>query len=641
MPAERPNQQSFDIFKGVDKSSKEQEKIRWEGPFSEYNSAHKNLNQAVRNDPEFFTKGKNAIFGNKPMINRFLELSDAAAEGHTPKNRIWLLVGPPGGGKSTFLTKMKEGLEEYSKKDEGFRAAIADCPKFEEPLRLIPKEYRPEFEAQTGVHVEGDLCPQCEKKYGYKPGIENFGESLRDIPVKRLIMSEKDRVGITTFKPRDPKNQEDSELIGMVDLAKIGEHGGADDPDAYRFVGEITRAERGVLEYPEMLKADVKFHYLLLDLTEQGHLKIPNFANISSDVVIIGHTNEQEYIKFATDKKNEALHGRILVIDAPYNLEVSEEKKIYKKLLNESDMMRRPNAPHINDKALEVAATFAILSRLHKPQDGTPLMKKLQMYDGQTVEGVHKSVEELREENKREGMSGISPRYVSDSLSIELMKLKREGQDCLTPFDAIRALKSGLETHMDTRELKKEDKDKLISFIENDIQQEFNRMAKKEVQSAFVHAFEERAQNMCDDYLENVAAYKEKKKKKNQYTGELVSSDERYMRSIEEQLSTDNKPMITENNKDKWREELYHYSKYIRERGEKFPVSAHPRLKEAIQNKLFEEQKGVLKTTLAAKTPDKEQNTQKDAVSEKLIQEKDYCPHCAHALLDYVGTHIL
>ena len=261
--------------------------------------------------------------------------------------------------------------------------------------------------------------------------------------VHRVAFSEKERVGIGTFSPSDPKSQDITELTGSIDLSTIGEVGVESDPRAYRFDGELNIANRGLMEFVEMLKVDEKFLYSLLTLSQEQSIKTGRFAMIYADEVILSHTNENEYNAFVGNRKSEALQDRIILVRVPYNLRVSQEERIYDKLLHQSEALRNV---HLAPNTLRVAAMFAVMTRLEEPKrQNVDIVKKMKLYDGEDVEGYKsKDVRELKEETVREGMDGISPRYIINRLSSALV---RDGVTCINPIDALRAIKDGFEQH--------------------------------------------------------------------------------------------------------------------------------------------------------------------------------------------------
>ena len=639
---EQDGSKQFNISERLESLRREREALRWEGTFRDYfeivtqnprlaqlSHARVNdmihaagvekLNEGTRDEVTRYNFFARELFGIEEPLARIVEYFKSAAQRLEVRKRILLLMGPVGGGKSTIVTMLKRGLEEWTRTDEGAVYAIKDCPMHEEPLHLIPEALRPEIGKHYGIYIEGDLCPQC--RYALE---HTYGGRHEDVKVQRLIFSEKDRIGIGTFAPSDPKSQDITELTGSIDLSTIGEIGVESDPRAYRFDGELNIANRGVMEFVEMLKVDEKFLYSLLTLSQEQNIKTGRFAMIYADEVILSHTNENEYVAFAGNKKSEALQDRIILVRVPYNLRVSQEERIYDKLLRQSEVMHNV---HIAPNTLRVAAMFAVMTRLEEPKRANvDVVKKMKLYDGEDVEGYKsKDVRELREETVREGMDGISPRYVINRLSSALV---RDGVTCINPIDALRAIKDGFEQHTG---ITGEQRERYLNLI-SAARKEYDELAKTEVQRAFVYSFEEMARTICNNYLDNVEAYCNKERIKDPITEEEMEPDEQLMRSIEEQIG------VSENAKNTFRQEiLIRISSYAR-RGKQFEYTAHERLKEAIEKKIFADLKDVVKITTSAKTPDPDQLRRINEVVDRLVREHGYCPVCANELLSYVGT---
>src|SRR5882672_5796594 len=358
---------------------RERERLVWEGTFREYfelvtaNPRLSSLSHAricdmilvegmekiaegTRDEVTRYNFFSNELFGIEEPISRIVEYFKSAAQRLEVRKRILLLMGPVGGGKSTVVTMLKRGLEEWTKTQEGAVFAIKDCPMHEEPFHLIPHELRREIEKHYGIYIEGDLCPQC--RYALE---HTYHGKHEDVQVERMVFSEKDRIGIGTFAPSDPKSQDITELTGSIDLSTIGDVGVESDPRAYRFDGELNIANRGLMEFVEMLKVDEKFLYSLLTLSQEQNIKTGRFAMIYADEVILSHSNENEYAAFVANRKSEALQDRIIVIKVPYNLKITQEERIYDKLLKESEALRNI---HIAPNTLKVAAMFAVMTRL-------------------------------------------------------------------------------------------------------------------------------------------------------------------------------------------------------------------------------------------------------------------------------------
>jgi serine protein kinase len=559
------------------------------------------------------------LFGLEEALERLVEeYFHPAAKRLDVRKRILLLMGPVSGGKSTLVNLLKRGLEAYTRTEKGAVYAIKDCPMHEDPLHLIPNHLREDFYQEFGIRIEGNLSPLNMMRLE-----QEFGGRIEEVPVERIFFSEDRRVGIGTFSPSDPKSQDIADLTGSIDFSTIARYGSESDPRAYRFDGELNKANRGLMEFQEMLKSDEKFLWHLLSLTQEGNFKAGRFALISADEMIIAHTNETEYRSFIANKKNEALHSRIIVMPIPYNLKVSEEEKIYEKMIKESDAADVHIAPH----TLRIAAMFTVLTRLREPKRGDmDLIKKMRLYDGEMVEGFSQAdADELKKEFADEGMSGIDPRYVINRISSAII---RKGVPSINALDVLRSLKEGLDQHPSiTPELK----EKYLNFISL-VRREYDEIAKKEVQKAFVYSYEESAKTLMENYLDNVEAYCNRTKLRDPLTGEEINPDEKLMRSIEEQIG------ISENAKKAFREEiLIRISAYAR-KGKKFDYNSHDRLREAIQKKLFADLKDIVKITTSTKTPDEQQLKKINEVIARLIDEYGYNSISANELLKYVGS---
>ncbi|MBU5344910.1 protein prkA [Paenibacillus sp. LC231] len=627
----------MDIFERIASYRAEGDRLAWSGTFREYieilkkdpspaMTAHARVYDMIESygfeesggqkKYKFFEQ---EIFGLDRAVEKLVEeYFHSAARRLDVRKRILLLMGPVSGGKSTLVTLLKRGLEKHSRTDRGAVYAISGCPMQEEPLHLIPLELRPEIEKELGVRIEGNLCPACQLRLKTE-----YGGDIEQVEVERVLISEENRVGIGTFSPSDPKSQDIADLTGSIDFSTITEYGSESDPRAYRFDGELNKANRGLMEFQEMLKCDEKFLWNLLSLTQEGNFKAGRFALISADELIVAHTNESEYKAFIANKKNEALQSRMIVMPIPYNLRVSDEEKIYSKLIGQSDMKHIHIAPH----ALRSAAIFSVLTRLKETKkQGMDLIKKMRMYDGVEVEGYKEAdLKEMQNEYLEEGMSGIDPRYVINRISSALIK---QDLQCINALDMLRAIKDGLDQHAS---IAKEERERYLNFIAA-ARKEYDDLAKKEVQKAFVYSFEESAKTLFENYLDNIEAFCNWTKIRDPLTDEEMDPDERLMRSIEEQIG------VSENAKKAFREEIMiRISAYSR-KGKKFEYHNHERLREAIEKKLFTDLKDIVKITTSTKTPDAVQLKRINEVSSRLIEEHGYCPVCANELLRYVGS---
>jgi serine protein kinase len=596
--------------------------------------------------------GSNAIFGLDIPLMRLVHVLKAASEGYGPEKRVILLHGPVGSSKSTIARLLKQGVEAYSRTSEGALYSFTwvnlqdtglagkDTDKFmspmnEDPLRLIPMDWRDKAIAQLGlsnerfkVRVDGDLDPAS--RFIFKHLLVKYeGDWAKmiqnHIRVRRLILSEKDRVGIGTFQPKDEKNQDSTELTGDINYRKIAEYGSDSDPRAFNFDGEFNIANRGIVEFIEVLKLDVAFLYDLLGASQEHRIKPKKFAQTDIDEVIIGHTNEAEYKKLLNNEFMEALRDRTIKIDIPYITKLTEEIKIYEKDFNGEKLKGKHIAPH----TLEVAAMWAVLTRLEDPKKhNLSLLQKLKLYDGKVLPGyTQDTVKELRKETKREGMEGISPRYVQDKISNALVNDSGEGT--INPFMVLNELDKGLRHHS---LITNDEQRKRFQEIVGIVKREYEEIVKNEVQRA-ISADEDAIAKLAGNYIDNIKAFTLKEKVKNRYTGQDEEPDERLMRSIEEKIE------IPENRKDDFRREIMNFIGALAVDGKKFAWNTNDRLRRALELKLFEDQKDSIKLkTLVSAVIDKETQEKIDIIKTRLIKNFGYNEVSATDVLNYVAS---
>ncbi len=567
------------------------------------------------------------LFGLDEPLHDLMRFFKAGARRTETGKRILILVGPVSSGKSTIASKLKAGLE----KDPTSIYAIKGCPIHEEPLHLIPPAHRGKWEEILGVKIEGDLCPMC--RFNLLEGDryrDKDGNVLWEIfPVVRIKLSERARLGIGTFQPSDPKNQDVSELIGRIDLSKITQYGET-DPRAYSLDGELEVANRGIIEYIEILKCDIKFHYILLSVAQEQVLKAPGFPQIYVDEVILSHTNQTEFDKFKAVKENEALHDRMYPIFVPYNLKVKEEEKICKKLIERSEFGKLHLAPY----TLTVAAQFAILTRLAPSNISPNLIKKMKYYNAEAVSEHDKDqvdLVQLKMEGKKagEGMSGISPRFVVNALNVALGEKEKAG--CINPLDAIRALRYNFEHHIGFTD---EEANRYLNLLigeKDSVLSEYKEVAKKEVNRAFLFAYEDQAQALFDNYMKNATAFCLKKKLRDPVTGEEQEPDEKLMRSIEEMIG------VSENAKAEFRQGIFVFKSDAADQGKDFTFTTYTPLQEAIERKLIGDLKNVVSLTIADKTRKDPKTLKRRQDALEMLQQKGYCPVCSENLLQFVG----
>lgn len=600
--------------------------------------------------------GRDAIFGLDIPLMKLVSVLKAAAKGYGTERRVILLHGPVGSSKSTIARLLKKGLERYSRSQEGRLYTYswrlkdnvmfegkpllgegveeAPSPMNEDPLKLLPIEVREEIlkeinknrSAEDQIKVKGELNPYC--RFIYNVLLQHYGgdyqKVLENVVVRRLELSEKNRTGIATFQPKDEKNQDSTELTGDLNYRKIAMFGSDSDPRAFNFDGEFNVANRGMVEFIEVLKLDVAFLYDLLGASQEHKIKPKKFPQTDIDEVIIGHTNEPEYRKLQSNEFMEALRDRTVKIDIPYITKWKEEIRIYTKDYNQERVRGKHIAPH----TLEMAAMWAVLTRLEDPAKANlTLIQKLKLYDGKTLPGfTEDNIKELRKEAKREAMEGISPRYIQDKISNALVSNEASS---INPFMVLNELDSGLKGHslISNEEIKKRYRE-LLSLVRT----EYEDIVKNEVQRA-ISADEESITKLCANYIDAVKAYTQKEKVRNKYTGQYEEPDEKFMRSIEEKID------IPDSRKDDFRREIMNYIGALAVDGKQFNYRTNERLNKALELKLFEDQKDSIKlTNLVSNVVDKETQEKIDVVKDRLIKNFGYNEESATDVLNFVAS---
>ncbi|MDE0957139.1 MAG: serine protein kinase [Planctomycetota bacterium] len=586
-------------------------------------------------------KGNNAVFGLDQPLHQLVSFFKSAAHGYGTEKRVLLLHGPVGSAKSTIVHLLKRGLERYSRTPEGAlytfqwqdeKGDWVDSPMNEDPIYLVPDEARPELiesiqatgKGKYPIQLRGSLCPFSRWYYNHymQKYDGDWHQVINHVRVRRVIMSEEDRIGIGTFQPKDEKNQDSTELTGDINYRKIAEYGSESDPRAFNFDGEFNVANRGLIEFIEVLKLDVAFLYDLLGASQEQSIKPKRFAQTSIDEVIIGHTNEPEYKKLQNNELMEAFRDRTVKIDIPYNTTLQDEVRIYRK-----DYAREKMTKHIAPHTLEVCAMWAVLTRLEEPKNAQiTLAQKMGLYDGKSVSGfTEENVKELRDESIREGLEGISPRYIQDKISNALVS----DYDYVNPFMVLNEIDEGLKNH---------------SLISNDevrsryreilsvVKAEYEDIVKNEVQRA-ISADEEAIQKLAANYIDNVKAYTQREKVRNPYTGQSEDPDERLLRSIEEKID------IPESRKDDFRREIMNYIGALAVDHKQFDYTTNARLQKALEMKLFEDKKDTIKlTTLISDVVDKDSQAKIDVVKTRLIEQFGYNEDSATDVLNYVAS---
>ncbi len=592
----------------------------------------------IFDDP--FDRGRDAVYGLDEPLNQLVQIFRAGAQGLGPEKRVILLHGPVGSAKSTIVRLLKQGLESYSKTEAGALYTFSweidgesiPSPMHQDPLMLIPEEARSAVDdrlnANLGreyrIEIRGELDPVSrfwfnELMERHAGDVDKVYEHVR---VRRFVLSEKDRVGIGTFQPKDEKNQDSTELTGDVNYRRIAEYGSDSDPRAFNFDGEFNVSNRGLLEFVEVLKLDVAFLYDLLGASQEHAIKPKKFAQTHIDEVIIGHTNEPEYRKLQNNELMEAFRDRTIKIDIPYNLSFEDEVRIYRRQFDRQSFKTKAIAPH----TMDIAAFWSVLTRLDDPMHpNLTITQKAKLYSGEEVQGFSSEhVREMRDNSEREGMYGISPRYVQDRIAAVLVSDK----DCVGPLDLLQALGNGLRHHslISNEEVRKK-YEQLLSHA----REEYEEIVKHEVQVA-VAADGEAVDRLCSKYIDNVKAYTTREKVIDPQ-GQERDPDERLMRSIETKID------IPESRKDDFRHEMMNYIAALHIEGKTFDYRQNKRLTRALELKLFEDRRDTIQlTSLVSTVIDPETRAKIAVIRDRLIDQFHYDERSAEQVLQYVAA---
>jgi len=586
-----------------------------------------------------FDRGRDAVYGLDGPLEELVQTIRAGAQDLGPERRILLLHGPVGSSKSTIARLLKRGLERYSQQPEGalytfswdVDGEVVSSPMNQDPLQLVPTSARKALEERLNagwekgykLEIRGELDPVS--RHYFRELMDRYDgdwkQVVEHVKVRRMLLSERDRVGIGTFQPKDEKNQDSTELTGDVNYRKIAQYGSDSDPRAFNFDGEFNVANRGLLEFVEVLKLDVAFLYDLLGATQEHSIKPKKFAQTSIDEVILGHTNEPEYKKLQNNELMEAFRDRTIKIDVPYNLAISDEVNIYRRQFREGRYCGKFIAPH----TLEIAATWAVLTRLENPTHATlSLPQKARLYDGEKVQGFStENVREMRRDCEREGMFGISPRYVLDRIAGALVGER----PYVGPMDVLDSLERGLRHHS---LISNEETRKSYVQLLNHAREEYEEVVKHEVQVA-VSADTDATARLCSKYIDNVKAYTTREKVIDAH-GRQHDPDERLMRSIELKVE------IPEARKDDFRHELMNYIAALHLEGQTFDFRQNQRLTKALELKLFEDRRDTIQlTSLVSSVVDPDTRVKIDVIRDRLCERFGYHEESAEEVLQFVA----
>jgi len=555
------------------------------------------------------------FYGIEKTVAQIVRYFQSASLKGEESRQVIFLMGPVGSGKSSLIEKIHRGLEAAVP-----FYAIEGCPMFEEPLHLIPRHLRKEFEKMLDVHIEGDLCPVC--RFRLK---EELNGKYEEFPVITMEFSKRARSGIGIVPPVDPNNQDTSVLIGSEDISKLDLYSEG-DPRVLELNGSLNVGNRGIVEFIEVFKNEVEYLHCMITATQEKVIPAPGrHGLVYVDEVIVAHSNEAEWQKFKADHTNEAILDRIVVVKVPYNLRLSEEVKIYQKIIRHSEF-RAHVAPH----TLEVASMFAILSRL-EPTSKCDLMTKLKIYNGEEVveKGRTKKMDylELREATKREGMSGISTRFIMKALDNALSD--NIAGNCINPINVRESLISMVKESDIPDDARKQ----YLEYLQDTLHKEYLELLEKEITRAFVYSYQEQAETLFQNYLDHAEAYVNKGKVRDRNTKEELLPDEGFMKSIEEQIA------VIGSAADGFRQEVIAYLWAANRRGEKIDYRSYEPLKEAIEKKLMTSVRDLSRVITKSRTRDEEQSEKYNAMAKNLL-ENGYCGNCVDVVMKYAANHL-
>ncbi|WP_312422687.1 PrkA family serine protein kinase [Anaerospora hongkongensis] len=561
-----------------------------------------------------YTFFKDEFYGIDKSIMKIMRYFHSAAMRGEEARQVLYLVGPVGAGKSSLMEALKKALEMAPP-----MYVIKDCPMREEPLHLIPKHLRPSFEKMLGVKIEGDLCPVCRwrLKHEYKGEFEN-------VPVTTTEFSVRSRKGVGVVPPVDPNNQDTSVLSGSVDISKMDMYP-EDDPRVLSLNGAFNVGNRGIVEFIEVFKNDVEYLHTMITATQEKSIPSPGKGSmIYFDGIILAHSNEAEWNRFKSDHTNEAILDRIVKVEVPYCLELDEEVKIYRKMLSNSAF----NA-HIAPHTVEMASMFAILSRLAPSAKVDPLTK-LKIYNGEEIveKGSTKKVDinEVREEAAREGMTGISTRFIMKALDTALSDSEH---NCINPITVLDTLIKAVKEMV----INEDDKKRYLGFLQDTLKKEYNKLLEKEVTRAFIYGYQEQAESLFNNYLDHSEAFVNSAKIKDKSTGEELECDVKFLQSIEEQIGITGTAALG------FRQDVTAYMFSLLRSGGKIDYKSYEPLKEAIEKKLTVSVKELSRVITKARVRDGEQDSKFNAMVEEM-KRNGYCDHCCNVVLKYAANNL-
>jgi len=555
------------------------------------------------------------FFGMERSLEKIMRFFHSASMRGEESRQVLLLLGPVGAGKSALVEHIKGALEQC---DPIYK--LVGCPINEEPLHLIPRSLRDEFQKLYNIGIEGDLCPVCRHRL-----LNEFGSDYTKFPITQVSFSVRGRVGVGVVPPMDPNTQDTSMLIGSEDISKLDLYP-EDDPRVLSLNGAFNVGNRGIVEFVEVFKNEIEFLHTMITATQEKNDPSPGKqAMIYFDGIIIAHCNEAEWNKFKAEHTNEAILDRIVRVNIPYCLEYRQEVRIYQKLINRSDY-----ECHIAPHTLEVAAMFAVLSRLKASNKVDPLTK-MKIYNGEEIveKGLIKKVDikDLREEVEDEGMTGISTRFVMKAIDAALADSTKS---MITPI----SIRDSLIKQVKEQVTNSDDRKFCLEHLQKTLHEEYLTILEKEITKAFVTAYDEQAESLFNNYLDHAEAYVNSTKVKDKITKEDMEPDEKFLQSIEEQIG------IKGSAKNNFRADISAYMFAKLRRGEIINWRSYGPLKEAVESKLVSSVRDISRIITKSKSRDTKQKKKFNAMVQTLIDDYGYNEDSAEEVIKFASNNL-
>lgn len=555
------------------------------------------------------------FYGMEETIEQIVSFFRHAAQGLEEKKQILYLLGPVGGGKSSLAEKLKSLMQDVS------FYAIKESPINESPLGLFsPLEDAQILEEDYGIprrYLTGLMSPWAVKR------LHEFGGDITRFRVVKLRPSVLQQIGIAKTEPGDENNQDISSLVGKVDIRKLEKYP-QDDPDAYSYSGGLCQANQGLLEFVEMFKAPIKVLHPLLTATQEGNYKgTEGFAAMPFDGIILAHSNESEWLSFKNNKNNEAFLDRIYIVKVPYCLRVSEEVRIYEKLLRNSSLSQAPCAPG----TLEMMSQFAILSRLKEPENSS-IYSKMRVYDGESLKDIDpkaKSYQEYRDyAGVDEGMTGLSTRFAFKILS-KVFNYDHS-EVAANPVHLLYILEQQIEQEQFPPEVE----EKHLTHLKGYLAPHYAEFIGKEIQTAYLESYSEYGQNIFDRYVTYADYWIQDEEYRDHDTGEVLDRT-----SLNQELEKIEKPAGISNPKD-FRNEIVNFVLRARahNHGNNPKWTSYEKLRDVIEKKMFSSTEELLPViSFNAKASAEDQKKHEDFVNRMV--EKGYTPKQVRLLAEW------